>query len=288
MANAWAEPQDIYAPEVLGDMIRLYTWNKAALLGNPYVVEIPRVTWANGGNTATFPTLSFSTAVSTLPITNGEDTSIESGQLTMSSDTATVINRIVPFGTSEAMFEDIVQGAADMPEIMTEIAQYISDQLANDVDSYLLTEAYTSTLSVDNGTALTPTDIVEARGKYGDKMSEPMLLVMHSVVYQSCLTNGSIQTASVWGGAPVLVGGEIDKMMGVPIAVSDNITLSGGKYKNVLLRMGGIGVKFKRQVSYRKVPKDNGYDRHEFTIRFITHLNKVNNKDGCVIVSTTA
>ncbi len=291
MADAPITPSDVLRSQVFGNKVLNYLYGHSALLDNPFVREAGEVNWSHGGDTVTFPRVNSALVASDLPI-NSDITAVDATEITVDSDTATLINKIVAVKINEATYEDVVQAVAGMPsDFFDEVASAVGSLLKDVIDKALVTEAVTAPAGFTNTTAATITidSVVNTRLKFGDRINDPAMLVVHSKVYADLLKLTAVSSWNTWGGSPVAVFGQVGQLSGMPVVVSDNVTVVAGApntYKNIIVRPGGLIFGFKRRMGYRVVPKDNGFDRHEFSTRFFAKRLSPNTLSGTGILVT--
>lgn len=265
---------DVFAPQVIGPFVQNYLFAVPGLLNSGYVSEIGGVDWDSGGNTVTFPAFNGKLEAVDLPLTQPDvETDVAGQKVTYGYTTEAVINRIIPFESTYSALEDALRRGPET--LMNDVGLNVADAVRDSIESSLLTEAETTTLSASAATdTITPSDIITTKAlKWGDRLGRESALVMHSTAYASTLANGDILDASKFGAGAVQVSGSVGMLGGCPIFVSDKINQAvSGLYKNIIVARGMLGYAWKRNITSRRIELKNDRFRQEFTFRFIVHL----------------
>jgi hypothetical protein len=181
---------------------------------------------------------------------------------------------------------------------VSEIASQIGRRAAEYIDAALVTEAektpntfdQTGSLKTNTAGTMDQNAIVVAMTKtLGDnymKLLQGGALVMHSKVYGDLLQLGVIQNQYQFGG-DVLKTGVIPTLMGLPIFVSDRVTVSVvstvNKYQTYIVGPGALALFYQRQV---QVEFDRDIllsaDVIAATVHFAPHLFGFDDKTNAV------
>jgi len=244
MANAYTTPSDVFSPQVVGQAIKGYLYNNVALLGSGYIGSIPGAVWSAGGNQVTFPKYTgFTATAGVASSANAADgTKVDSKKVTVTTVTADCVNRIL----SIAVDKVTLQNAYTDMDLYNMIISQIGEQIRNEIDLALITEAATTTLTL--GDTTTPVDmtydnVVDAKMLWGDKaQNADAAMIVHSNSYGEILKLADIKDASKFG-IPTSVAGEVPVLAGMPVFVSDNITFNDStadSYTNLIVRRNAL------------------------------------------------
>lgn len=273
MPSAYTQDANIIQPQVLGDVVATWLYYNSALIGSGAATELTGAMWNAGGSTVTFRKLAgFTAGSATLP-TDG--TQVDSKNVTMTSYTKTVTNKIVSIAMSNVALEDVTQDV----DLYNAVVDQVGSQVRDDVDAALITEACTSTLSHDcTGASISYNDIVTAKMKWADKsVIKNPVLVCHSAVYNDLLKLSQVATFNNWGAGPAVQSGAVPYIAGMPVIVSDNVTNADGVYTNLIVDRGALQYAFKRLVTV-EVKNQPGNDMHwfDFTYRYVVNMTQSN------------
>lgn len=278
--------EDIFQGPVFAGLVKNYLYSNLALVGaSPYVVDDPSVQWSGGGDTVTIPKFNGKITMVDLP----RDGSCPDAQrVTMGSDTATVVGKYAGIQIPTSQLEDAYRDGRINWEFFGAIAENVGEAALDAVDQILIAKAEATTLTpVTCAVGGVPTydDVMDARGRWGDKLNIPSMLVLHSTPYIAAAKSSDVKTFST-SNMDVMRTGSLPGLAGVPVAVSDNIGNDGSHYKNILIRRGGIRYSMKRTLTYKKVPIPGDQDLHEFTFRMVAWLDKANTLPGTVLIKS--
>lgn len=244
---------DIVNPEVLADQISA-KFPDQLVLGNSSLVEVD----------STFPLGSPGTIFS-LPFwkrigafgSMSEGTSLTPGKVQASKEYA-----IVQRGGAAYEVYDTAQ-LVSKADPVSEIATQIGRRAAEYIDNALVVEAQKTPNTFDqtgasktntNGTMDQNAIVVAMTSTLGDnymKLLQGGAIIMHSKVYGDLLQLGAIQNQYQFGG-DVLKTGVIPTLMGLPIIVSDLVTVTVvstvNKYQTYIVGPGALALFYQRQV----------------------------------------
>jgi hypothetical protein len=269
---------DIINPEVLKDQISA-KFPDMLVLGNSNLVEV----------NSTIPLGAPGTKFK-LPFwkrINGFGALTEGTAMTPAKVTAAAEYAVVQRAGAAYEVYDTAQ-LVSIPDPVTEIASQIGRRAAEYIDAALVTEAEKTPNTFDqtgslktnsNGTMDQNAIVVAMTRTLGDnymKMLQGGAIIMHSKVYGDLLQLGAIQNQYQFGG-DVLKSGVIPTLMGLPIFVSDRVTVNVvstvNKYQTYIVGPGALALFYQRQVQVE-------YDRDVLlqadiiasTVHFSPHL----------------
>ena len=158
----------------------------------------------------------------------------------------------------------------------------------DEIDLALVAEAETTTLEQDGSLADISYDvIVDALLKWGDKFprSEAML-VTHSKVYGDIVKSAEIKEASYFGGSTMQTA-RVPVIAGLPVYVSDNVTLDTGVYTNLIVRRDALRFGMRQDVEMEiKTEKGNTMRYLDADFRYVVDLEQ-SAQYGAIKVLTT-
>lgn len=282
MANAYTTPSDVFKPEVLGRAVRGYLYNNNALLGSGYIGDIEGAIWSAGGNTVTFPKI---TGIQTNGVdgkgsstnpTNGSK--VESKKFGVTSYTAACVSRLLSIAVDKVTFQDSLTSV----QLFNAIVMQIAEQVRNEIDSALITEGETTTLSLDISAETENTisydALVDALALWGDKFprSEAALMV-HSDKYADILKLAEIKEASYFGMSTMMTA-RVPVLAGLPVFVSDNCTvtdLTVDTYTSLIVRRNALRLGMRQDVELEiKTEPGNTMRYLDTDFRYIVDLEQ--------------
>lgn len=245
---------DIIDPEVLADQISAKFPDKL-VLGNSDLVEVDS-TFPLGSPGTKFK-IPFWKRVATFSDLN-EGTAMTTNKISTGAEHAVVVRGGVAFEVTDPA--SLVSKADPMGEISDQIArraaEYIDEklvvQLENTPNSF-----QQDVTQVDSKQTLTPNAIITAvTSTLGDNFAALLggggVVILHSKVYGDLLKEGAIQN-QYQSGMDVLRSGLIPTLLGMPVFISDRVTLgsaSGGgtSYQTYVVGRGALALFYQRQV----------------------------------------
>lgn len=242
---------DVFIPEVATRVATATFPERLALgfAGSPFVQPFPpEASLGVEGDQVKFPRWNAMGAFGAL----SENVAMTPEKLTSSMDLA-----VVQAAGKAAEITDFATLAA-RGDPSTEVGRQMAMRGAQYVDAALITEAETTTLSVDDtgGTMTWALFSAAIIAKWGDKAFEELGgLVVHSKVLGDMLSLDEFKQVDNIIGALELRNrqrGErtpVGVFGGYPVYVSDRITVAAGPaYHNLVLKRGGLGLKFQREL----------------------------------------
>jgi hypothetical protein len=279
---------NIINPEVLADQISA-KFPDRLVLGQTDLVEVDSTFPLGSPGTvfkipfwkrmATFSALSEGTAMSTNAITTGSEFAVVSrgGVAFEVTDPAQLVSKADPVG---------------------EIADQIARRAAEFIDANLVTElektpnAFDQTVTqVDAVQTLTPNALISALvTTIGDNYSSMLqggAIILHSKVFGDLLKNGSIQN-QYQSGMDVLKTGMIPTLLGLPVFLSDRVTINvvsaTNQYHTYIVGRGALGLFYQRQVMVefdRDILKKT--DLISADVHFASHLFGYDDQGAAVV-----
>ena len=265
-----------FTPERIGEVIYDTVYEQLALLQTPAVRPLA-AQFNAGGNTVTFPVFEGVTGnFSTLDATDSTGLSPDVSYAEMTFETAPVQSKILDVGIKGTTLDDAYRGGQFA--IVDAILEDVAAKAAKIVDSALITTAETTSLSKDvtGDTDKKPSrnNIIAAKAKWGDRMNQPAVLVLHSAQFAYLL--GEVKDYNIYGSNVVTTAGTLPQVLGMPIVISDALTVDNLKYTGLIVAAGGLGFDFHRSLSYKVIEQTGDKNVHEFVMRFITKLFRRN------------
>lgn len=291
MADHFIANGDVFIPEVLGELINDAVYDQVALLNSPAVTDLGG-TFSNGGNTITFPVFNgVEGDFEDLDATDTTATDPTINYADMTSETVDVVSKIIDIGIKGCTLEDAFK--AGNFEIVDAVLEEVSNKTAKMVDRYLIGLAEGTDLESDisgtGGGLLTRTAIIKAKtGKWGDMASMQSILALHSKPFGDVVDEVKDYNIYGPGGQSVTETMALPRLMGSPIAVSDQISSTGSPavYTNLIVAAAGIGFKFHRNISYAVIRQVGDRYVHEFVVRYYGKLRRKNGKKLSIKLKT--
>jgi len=159
----------------------------------------------------------------------------------------TLANKVCAYYICKTDMEDVV------PDTIDALNDGLARCLAVCIDNYFLAQAQ---VGVNQGTltetgALAGTTIAKAMGSMQAGTYEPVVLIMHPIVYKGLMRDSQFTNAATFGNRSVIAKGEIDSYLGVQMVERPKGTLviGGGTYRSLLLAKGAIAGAVKRGIT---------------------------------------
>lgn len=231
---------NIIIPEVLAAMIAAEIPGQLALAGSDAVAVLDNLQ-GGPGNTIKIPrwgTIGDFTVVAEgdpMPVTN----------IAATAATATVKK----FARGVEVSDEALQASYEDP--LKEVARQFARYAARAADKELIAAAETTTLSHSASGTITLNDIIDAAGKWNDASVDISGLVVHSKVYRDIIKLAEFKTLTAKSDQ-VLDKGVVGQVYGIPIRVSDALTVVAGSpntYRNLLLKKNALGLWYQRAVN---------------------------------------
>lgn len=217
---------DLINPEVLADMISAELPN--AIVFAPLAVVGTRLE-GRAGNTITMP--KFSYIGDAVDVAEGADIPISKME---TSDTSVTVKKA---GKGvELTDEAVLNGYGDAPN---EAKSQIVMSLANKIDNDMLDSIKTGA-KLTATTPMTVSGLITAKAKFGEKVNQPAVLIVHSSNYVKIATD----IVSLENTDRVLLDGVVGKVGGLQVAISDKLSATEG----YIVAAGALGLEYKRRV----------------------------------------
>lgn len=247
----------IINPEVLADQIAA-KFPDMLVLGNTDLVEVDTTFPLGAPGTqfkipfwkriATFADLTESSSMTTAGITTGSEFAIVSrgGTALEVTDQASLVSKADPVGEIS-------------DQLARRAAEYIDAKLVNRVENTpnSFDQTVTQTPATQGGSGVTTLNqnaiiqaLVNSLGDNFGVMLGGAAIICHSKVYGDLLQTGAIQN-QYQSGMDVIKTGLIPTLLGMPIIISDSVTVlsSGGNaYHTYVVGRGALGLFYQRQV----------------------------------------
>ena len=217
---------DLINPEVLADMISAELPN--AIMFAPLAIVGTRLE-GRAGNTITMPRFGY--IGDAVDVAEGEDIPISKMETSETEVTVKKAGKGV-----ELTDEAILNGYGDNAG---EAKSQILMALANKMDNDMLASLKTATLS-SNAATMTPTALITAKAKFGEKVNQPAVLIVNSNNYVKIAT----EILSLENSDRVLLNGVVGKVGGLQVAISDKLTDT----EAYIVAAGALGLEYKRRV----------------------------------------
>ena len=269
-------PGDLFVPEVVGQIATEILYAKTPLLASGYVDDATNAgAFDAGGNTIKFPKFTADGALGVQALPDSAS-AVTPDEITMSYDSETVVSNIIAYQWTGAALEDALRSA----NVSGFIAQTVAKKSAAAIQTALLTEAATTSLTFTEDAFVTYKGLLKAKytnwGEYASD-AEP-LAIMHSKVVYDLLCTEEAQKTGVYGATPTIESGMITRIAGLRVLALDSVATSGSgastTYTNILLRPGALSLYTKRALDFsqQQIANSDGWNSW-FTFRFATHLS---------------
>jgi hypothetical protein len=270
-----------FKPQTIGRWIEQYLYNKKALLHPEIVQNISNeVDWSRGGNTVTFPVFGGgSVAAQTLDITGA--TTTEAAAISTTSETATVVNKIIPIVMSDVQFRDMYDAKGFFNKLMARLGKEVGQTL----DMALIAAAESGALAYDGSAAtITYNGTVGAKLLWQDYQDSDAYLITHYKPYSDLAKLSEVKTDTFY--API--AGRIPVFYGMPVLQSKNITViddTTDTYNNLIVQAGSLVYGFRQEITYNPVKLPDYRTRHEFVFSYF--VKKIKSDVEPVIIFET-
>lgn len=288
MADRYTANGDVFTPQRVGEIIVDTVYDELALLDTPAVTSL-NASFANGGNTVTFPVFKGVTGnFSDLDTTDTTGVVPDATYADMDFETVEVVSKILDVGIKGCTLDDAYRNGQF--NIVDAVLEDVSAKASDMVDSYLVSVANASTLSytVASSGKMSRTALIRAKTqKWGDMSRMAGILVVHSKVFGDMMD----EVKDVYNGplnAGVNQGGTIQVYNGHPVIVSDNCPTDGTNFTSLLLAPGAIGFDFHREISYKVLEERGDKYIHEFVARYFAKLRRRKGKELAIKIISTA
>lgn len=250
---------DIFSPEVLGDQVSA-RFPDMLVLGNTNLVQVDS-TFALGSPGTKFTMPFWKRIGAFLPLNEG--TAMSPGKITTGKENATVQRAGLALEVLDTA--ELVSKADPVGEIADQIARRAAEyidaalvvQLGNTPNVFDQTTNANKTLTGSTaGTVNQNTIIASMTSTVGDnfmKLLSGGKLIMHSKVYGDLVQTGAIQN-QYQSGEDVIRTGMIPTLMGLPIVLSDLVTITpafsavAAKYQTFIVGPESLALFYQRQV----------------------------------------
>ena len=222
---------DLVNPQVMADMISAELPN--AIRFAPLAVIGTRLK-GRAGDTLTMPKYGY--IGDAAEVAEGEDISIAK----MSTSTTQVKVKKAGKGI-EITDEAVLSGYGDP---VAEGKNQLKMSIANKIDNDCLAQLKTATLSYSTaaGNKLTASDVVKAKAKFGEKLTEPAVLAVNSNHYADLILDDKwVPTEK---GVQMIMDGVVGSIGGCQVIVSDKLADT----EAFIIKQGGLGIELKRNV----------------------------------------
>lgn len=227
---------NVIIPEILAEAIKAAFTGMKVLWGTQAAVindSLPGD--KRGGDTVKVPYFSALGEMDDV----AENTALTPAALAMTSETAAVVH-----SGKAAEITEWAQLAAAFADPYAEIGRQFKELLVRRADKELITKAETSTLSVTKATTIDYDAVIDAKMQWGDEQADIALMLVHSKVL------GDMYKLKDSAGRPLLVesanAGELARFAGIPVGVSDRISLAAGNYTNLIVKKGALAFWFNK------------------------------------------
>lgn len=218
-------------PQVMADMISAELPN--AIRFSP-LAEVGTALVGRAGDTLTMPKYGY--IGDAADVAEGADISIAK----MSTTTTQV--KIKKAGKGIEITDEAVLSGYGQP--VAEGQKQLRMSIANKIDNDCLTELKKATLTYTTaaGNKLKSNDVVLAKAKFGEKMSEPAVLIVNSTHYSDLILDDKwIPTEK---GVQIIMDGVVGHIGGCQVIVSDKLADT----EAFIVKQGGLGIELKRNV----------------------------------------
>lgn len=230
---------NVIVPEVLADMIAAQ-FAGSLVIGRSDMVRVTEDLMATGGDTVKIPRWSAISEADDLE----EDEALTAAVLGSASDTAPVVGA----GKLVEISDQALLAAQGDP--LQEIARQYGLLIARKIDSSLVTEAETTTLSKTVAAVIDADAIIDAKTKFGDAQADIAGIILHSKQFADLMKNDDFKQSSIYGDlGGALATGSVGTILGMPVFVSDRVTETEGTpntYTALLVKRGALGLFYAR------------------------------------------
>ena len=231
---------DMIVPDVWADMVQ------AEFTGNMVLGDLAlqdNILEGKPGDTVHFPKFATLTDADVLT----EAVAMVPEKLTTTDETATISEAGKAVEISDTA---LLTGFGDP---LAEIRRQLGIVVARRIDTGLLAEAesagaYTSSV----GAAISADAVADMLGEFGDN-SDPTDfagLIIHSKQKTDLFKDDDFTRQDSYGPGNVLARGQIGDIFGIPVIVSDRVTVTAGApdtYGAILVKRGALGLLYKRR-----------------------------------------
>ena len=216
---------DLINPQVLADMISAELPN--AIVFAP-LATVGRTLQGRAGNTLTMP--KFGYIGDATDVAEGEDIPI--AKMTTSETEVTV--KKAGRGV-ELTDESVLNGYGDT---VGEAKNQLKMAIANKVDNDLIEALRDATLTANAG--MTVEGLITARAKFGEKVNQKAVVIVHSTNYAKIATD----ILPLENSDAVLLSGTVGQVGGLQVVISDKLSATEG----FIVAQGALGLEMKRDV----------------------------------------
>jgi hypothetical protein len=250
---AFTAISDIINPEVLADQISA-KFPDMLVLGNSNLVEVDS-TFPLGSPGTKFKMPFWKRIAAFADLTEG--TAMTPGKISTNAEFCTVVRGGAAFQVLDT--SELVSKADPVGEIASQLAR----RAAEYIDAKLVAQVELTPNSFDNTVVATQSNangtvdqnaIIKALLTLGDNHAALLkggAIVMHSKVYGDLLQTGAIQN-NYQSGMDVLKTGVVPTILGLPIVLSDKVTITTQSaknfYRSYLIGPGALALFYQRQV----------------------------------------
>lgn len=231
---------DMIVPEVLADMIAA-EFSGQLVIAASEMVRVDDSLLAGGGEAVKVPRWSAISDADDLT----EDQALTAAVLGAASDEATVVGA----GKLVEISDQALLAAQGDP--LAEIARQYGTLIARKIDGSLVAEAETTTLAKSVAETITADAVIDAKAKFGDAQSDVAGIVLHSKQFADLVKSEDFKSSSVYGDlGGVLQSGSVGTLLGMPVFVSDRVTVTEGSpdtYTALLVKRGALGLFYGRR-----------------------------------------
>lgn len=239
MATGASPASNFFVPEVVGPLLASEFVGKVKLLANGGVMVDTSLV-GNPGDTVNFP--KFATLTDAAAVADGSSLTAE--QLTSSAAAAEIIRA----GKAVELTDKAILTAVGDP--MGETIRQLATVIARKVDTDLKTAAEDAGALTHDGSAaaISADAIADALGKFGDaEVDEFAGIFIHSHQKTALFKDDDFRSADK-AGQSVLATGAIGDVFGVPVFVSDRMTvndLTTDTYQALVVKKNALALAYK-------------------------------------------
>lgn len=289
MADEYTANGEVFTPQRIGEIIVDTVYDELAILDTPAVTSL-NASFANGGNTVTFPVFNgVQGNFSDLDTTDTTGVVPDATYADMDFETVDVTSKILDVGIKGCTLDDAFKNGQF--NIVDAVLEDVSSKASDMIDNYLVGVATGSSLSytVASSGNMSRSALIKAKtSKWGDMARMAAILVVHSAVFANMMD----EVKDVYNGPlnqGVNQGGTVHVYNGHPVVVSDNCPVDGSSnYTSFLLAPGAIGFDFHREISYKVIEERGDKYIHEFVARYYAKLRRRKGKDLAIKIISKA
>lgn len=231
---------DMIVPEVLADMVAAEFQGNLVIAASDMVQRNDTLA-AFAGDAVKIPRWSAIAEADDLT----EDQALTAAVLGSASDSADVVGA----GKLVEISDQALLAAQGEP--VGEIARQYGILIARRIDSALVEEAETTTLSKSVAAVIDADAIIDAKTLFGDRQADIAGIIMHSKQFADLIKGEDFKSSAVYGDlGGVLQTGSVGTILGMPVYVSDRVTVTEGTpdtYTALLVKRGALGLYYQRQ-----------------------------------------